>query len=454
MTYTQRSSGLMRLLFFPCLLALLAMTMGGDQAWALDVQRTQLDNGLIILTLERSKLPIVSLQLLIRAGSVLDPEAKAGLANLVASLLRRGTKTRSAIQIADEIDFVGGSLNISSDKDFVRASVKVLAKDLDGALDLLSDILVNPTFDPVELERSRREVMASIQASEDDPGDVSRRAFEELVFGFHPYHRPSEGYASTVETLLREDLVLFHDTYYRPNNAILAVVGDIPRDTITSKIEKYMGSWRRRWIDYPFIPAAPQKSKVHQKEIDKKITQANIYLGHLGISRKNPDYYAILVMNRILGEGSVGSRMGVSIRSEQGLAYHVHSRFNAGWFPSSFEVVMQTKNESANRAIESALAEVEKIRESGVTDEELNDAKTYFTSLFPVELETNDKLANLLLECEFYGLGMDYFDRYPVLIDLVAKEDVLRVARQYLNPDNLCLVVVGNAQETKLEKFR
>ncbi|HUK57480.1 MAG TPA: pitrilysin family protein [Nitrospiria bacterium] len=415
-------------------------------------KRVVTDNGLIVVIQEAHALPIVNIQMIVKAGSVLDPEDKAGLANLTAELLEAGTATRSATQIADAVDFIGAGLSVGGGEDYATASLRVLKRDLNTGLDLLSDILVHPSFPEPELDRERQEILGEILSEKDQPEVVAEKAFNQIVFGAHPYRCPAEGTEQTLPAISRDDVSRFYEAYYRPNNTIMTIVGDITESEALDLLKTYFGSWTQRPIPAVTVSPAVGLEKPVVKLIDKDLTQANIMLGHLGIDRKNPDYYAVTVMNYILGGGGFSSRIMSNIRDNQGLAYSIYSRFDARAFPGSFAVSLQTRNAAAQQAIDGVLAELRKIRTAPVTDRELEDAKAFLIGNFPLRTDTSEKIAGFLAQTEFYNLGLDYAQRYPKLIRAVTKTDVQRVAQKYIDPDHLALVVVAKQDEAKIRQ--
>lgn len=424
-----------------------------DVAAAAEIKpkRIVTENGMTILLVEQHSLPIVSMEALIAAGAIYDPNEKAGLATLTAGLLEEGTKKRSAPQISDAVDFIGANLSASADQDFMTAELKVLKKDAETGVDLLSDILINPVFDPKEVERVRSNLLGGLLAEKDQPQVIADRAFRNIIFGSHPYHNPVNGREETVPKISREEIVAFHRDFYRPNNMILSIVGDLSEKEAMALVAKYFGKWEKRPVPFPKIaPPSPFGAKKTEL-IDKALAQATVVLGHVGIERANPDYYAVLVMNYILGGGGFSSRMLSDIRDDRGLVYSIYSRFHANRQPGDFQVSFQTKSGSANEAIEGVLQEIKKIRSAPVTDDEISEAKAYLVGSFPLRLDTTGKLAGLLSAVEFYRLGLDYLKKYPDYINKVAKEDVLRVAQKYLHPDQYALVVVGNQKEVKVK---
>lgn len=436
------------------LVAGLALLLVFHTAQAAELQPVRFvePNGLTVLVLEQHALPILQLHALVKVGSAQDQPEKAGLANLVSSLLDEGTTTRSATQIAGQIDFVGGSLATRAGEDFTTASAKVLAKDTDLGFDLLADILLRPAFAEPEVERIRNLILGEIQSQKDEPGMVAGKAFNQLVFEGHPYRWPVNGTEETIVGISREDIRHFHAAEYLPNQTILAIVGDITVEETRRLVAKHFGAWKRGTPPpRPGSRASPIEKPV-TKFIEKDLTQATIMVGHLGISRMNPDFYAVSVMNYILGAGGFSSRLMESIRDKQGLAYGVMSTFEANLMPGAFAVSLQTRNETANQALASVLSELKGIREAPVSDQELAEAKAYLIGSFPLRLDTTQKLAQVLSLVEFFGLGLDYFTQYPRWIERVTKDDVFRVAQQYLHPDRYALVLVGNLEKANVDR--
>jgi zinc protease len=409
-------------------------------------KRSVLSNGLVLLTSEQRALPMVSIELLIDAGSRYDGPKQEGLANLTAKLLTYGTKQRTAIQINETVDFLGASLETGCGEDLASVSLTILKKDLTTGLELLADILAASAFPPAEIDRQKQEIIASIKAREEDPGAVAGKAFAAALFPQSPYGRLVEGTEASVKSLQQKGLKEFFARYYRPNRSIMAVVGDVSEQEITQALNKAFRGWAKgEPSGLPLVPAkigAPQVLRTN-----RDLTQANIILGHSGVSRGHADYYAIQVMNYILGGGGFSSRAMDSIRNERGLAYSVYSYFSAEKSHGSFQFVMQTKNETAQEAIRIARDELRRIREEPVTEQELNDAKDYIVGSFPLRFDTNRKVASFLAQVEYFQLGLDYPDRYPDLIRKITREDVQRVAKQYLEPDKLITVIVGNQQK-------
>ncbi len=413
-------------------------------------KRIELPNGMVLLLAEQHEVPLVTVSMIIRAGRIDEPADKPGLASLTASLLTQGTTRRSAGRISSEIDFIGGSLSVSGGDDYATAGLRVLKKDILTGFDLLSDVLMHPAFDQKEIDRKVRETLAGIRRRKEEPEAIANEAFAKTVFGRHPYGRTDDDVAAYLPKLTRRDLVDFYASHYGPNEVILAVAGDVTEREVLRLVDEYFAGWKAAEPQTVAVPTPPAIAKTTFEKLDKDITQANIAIGGVGISRGNPDYYAAYVMNYILGGGGFSSRLMDNIRDTRGLAYDVHSSFDALKEPGAFEVWLQTKNGSANEAITQVFAELKRMRTSGVTDGELEDAKSYLTGSFPLRMDTSAKVAGMLSAIEFYGLGLDYPERYPRLINAVTRDDVLRAARKYIDPDRMAVIVLGNQEKIKL----
>ncbi|MEW6675803.1 MAG: pitrilysin family protein [Nitrospirota bacterium] len=421
-----------------------------NYVFALDVKRTVLPNGLTVLHSEKHNLPIVMITLLVKASPLNEPKEKAGLANLTVELLTEGTKNRKSNDISEEIEFIGASLDASVNDSYTTVTLSVLKKDINKGFELFSDILLNPVFPEEEIERKKELIKGSLRQREEEPSFLAGRAFKKEVFGEHPYGRLIEGSAETISAIKREDLSKFHSDYFLPNNSILSVVGNLTTDELDFLIKKYLSEWKKADLTSKISNRPNEKKSKKVVKIDKDLTQANIILGHLGISRDNPDYYAVSVMNYILGGGGFSSRLMQRIRDEMGLAYDIHSFFTPNKEEGIFQVGVQTKNESANTAVYEILSQIDRIRKEKVSDQELSDAKSYLTGSFPRRLDTNRKIADFLVSVEFYNLGLDYVEKYPSYINSVTKDDVLRVAHIYLDPENYVIVVVANQKKANL----
>jgi zinc protease len=440
-----------KVLILFCILQFAICGLSCNDVIAFNVNRSVLPDGLILLHSENHNLPIVMVTLIVKAGQTSETAEKAGLANLTAELLSEGTSTRTSKVISEETDFIGASLGVSAGNDYTTITLSVLKKDLSKGFELFSDILLNPSFPTQEIDRKKDQIKGSLRQREEDPSFLAERAFSKGVFGEHPYGRLVEGSVETIDLIQRDDIVVFHRDFFLPNNSILAVVGDISAGELSGLLQNYLSGWKPGTPLSRVMKTAEGNKTRKVIRIEKDLTQANIMFGNIGISRDNPDYYAASVMNYILGGGGFSSRMMQSIRDKMGLAYDVHSFFAAYRDAGFFQAGLQTKNETANTAVDEMIKEIEKMKTEAVSDEELSEAKAYLTGSFPRRLDTNRKIADFLASIEFYNLGLEYDKKYPDYINSVTKQDILRVAKKYLTPEDGVLVVVADQKKAQLK---
>jgi zinc protease len=416
----------------------------------LAVHSHTLKNGLTVLLVENPSLPTVSITASVLAGARYDPESKAGQAIMVSRLLDEGTENRTSLEIADAIESVGGAIDTDGSFERIIAMAGVLNKDVDLGLELLSDLLIRPIFPQEYVDKEKERTLAEIVSAQDRPQVVAGWAFNELVYQNHPLHRPSHGYPNTVERLTREDLLDFHRRYFVPNNVILSVVGDFQVPELLPKIEKAFGDWEAKAVTFPIYPEPTRQSIKRVKFITMPAQQLNIYLGHLGVTRTNTDYYALQVLDTILGGGAgFTARIPQRLRDELGLAYTTFASITmtAGLDPGRFVAFIGTSPENMKLAIDELLNEIRRIIEEPVTAQELQDAKDYLTGSFVFAFESSPQIARFLVHAQVYGLGFDYIEKYPEYVRAVTVNDVSRVARKYLDSENYTLVVVGPVAE-------
>lgn len=444
-------TGKIRILYVAVsILLVLAFRVGKASSVPLG-KRVSLDNGITLLVAERPGVPMIVVDILIKAGSVFEPDQRAGLANLTANLLKRGTARRTATEIAREIDFIGANLSTNSDYDYIEAELVVLRKYSEKGLEILGDILMNPAFAPEEIEKKISEVRGELKKNEEDPGWVAERQFLKTLFESHPYGRIVEGNEESIKKISRADIVDFHSTYYVPNRAIIAVSGDITLREAKNLIQKNFGNWHSKQIQEKQIPLPQGLKETVSIKLDRRVAQANIILGHLGIRRDNPDYYALQVMNYILGGGGFSSRLVNDIRDKRGLVYNVNSAYVSRKYSGYFQVELKTKNPSATDAIQLVVENMKRIRQNAVLEKELEDAKAHLIESLPLRVETNKEIARNMTLFEFYGLGLDYFDKYPEYVKAVGERDILRVAQEYLHPERFVLVIVADLKEANIK---
>jgi zinc protease len=419
-------------------------------AAALEIKRSVLSDGAVLLVSEQHQLPMVTVTIAFDAGARRDPAGKAGLASLTASSLTLGTRDMSATQFNQKVDFMGSSISVGAGADYAQASFTSLRKYEDATLALLAAALAEPALSDAEIVRKRDERVAHIRANEEQPDYVAGVTFHKALYGNGPYGHPSEGTAESVAKLTPADVREFYHAHYKIAGAVIAVVGDVTTDEVKTKLEKAFGPLKGTVPPQAAPPAPRVAPGIHPTLVDRNVVQATLILGGGGIARSNPDYYRLQVMNYILGGGGFASRLMKSVRSNKGLAYGISSGFDAGKFAGSFAVDTQTKNKSANEALQLILEQLRDIQEHPVSDTELASAKKYLIGSFPLKLDRQSSIAGFMLQVELYGLGLDYAERYPKLIGAVTKDDIQRVAKRYLHPDALILVAVADQSKAAI----
>jgi zinc protease len=413
-------------------------------------ERFTLANGVVVLVAERPALPIVVARVAVGAGAALDPADKAGLANLTVLLLPRGTRARSGPEIDRAIEFVGGSLEAEGGRDWVELSLAVLRRDLALGLDLLAGVLLEPTFPAEEFERKREEVQASVRRSEEDPESVAGRLFRRLAFPGHPYGRPIAGTEASLGGLTREDVAAFYAAAYRPEDTVIAVVGDVRVSEIRPALASRLGAWRAAATGPARAPGAVALGTPSRTEmVQRDLTQATVNLGQATVTHGHPDYHALVVASQILGGGS-SSRLYTRVREERGLVYSVYAQYVSQRAGGMLLVGFQSENPRVREVLALVREELSRLRRERVSDEELARAKAYLVGSFPLRMDTNGELASLLLTVERLGLGLDYPARYRQAIEAVSADAVLRAAAAHWNPDLMSLAIVANLREAGL----
>jgi zinc protease len=405
-----------------------------------------LANGLQVIAVLHHEQPAVNIRMLVRAGSVQDLPGKAGVANLTAALLDQGTTSKSAEQIADQIDFIGGALGAGAASDLSFANVVVMKDSFDVGMDLLADVVRNPAFAPEEIERQKQQAIASLQVSRDDPGYVASVVFDRLVYGFHPYGLPNSGTPETLAAITRADLQAYHRRNFVPNNMILGIVGDVTSEEAFAAAERVFEGWARAELG-PLTTVDPPPPTRRIVIIDKPdAVQTGIRVGQLAIPRNDPDYLAFDLAVKILG-GEGANRLQRVLRSERGLTYGASADTDARKQIGDFVAETDTRTETTGEALRLMVDEFSKLRRERVLQRELSDAQAYLAGSFPLTIETPDDIAAQVLNVVFYELPVEEIGTFSERVLRVTPNDIQRVARRYVMPDRLSIVLVGNATE-------
>jgi zinc protease len=402
-----------------------------------------LPNGLQVVAVLHHEQPAVSMRLLVRAGSASDPSGKLGLVHELASLLDQGTETRSAEELADAIDFIGGAMGTGAATDVTYLNMVVMKDSFEAGLRMLSDMARHPAFAPAEMDRHRQQTLAGLRVSLEDPDYVADAVFDRLVYGFHPYGMPHTGTPETISGITRDDLVQFHKKYFAPNNAILAIVGDVTAEGAFDLAGKVFGDWARREIPVEkFIdPPGPARRLVVVNKPDA--VQTEVRVGHIGIPRKHADYMAVNLAIRILG-GEGSNRLHNVLRTQRSLTYGAQADLDTLKDTGDIQAHTNTRSAATAEVVRVIFDEFWRLQREPVSERELADAKAYMTGSFPLTIETPDEIAMQVLNVVFYGLPIEELQTYRERVNAVTVDDVQRVARAYLKPDRLSVVLVGN----------
>jgi zinc protease len=408
-------------------------------------QEKTLANGLRIVVIEQHEQPLVSLRLLVKAGRSYEPQGKGGLAEATAALLTKGTATRSAQQLAEAIDFVGGNVNANTGIEAGYVTAGVTADQLDLGFDLLADVVLHPTFPQDEVDRWRRQALSNLQIQEQSASYLATQAVDRLVFGTHPYGSPASGTSESLRGLTRDDLAAFHKRQFVPNGAFLAVVGDVKPADAFARAERAFGGWAKGGdLPLPQVPL-PRYERQRIVVIDKPdAVQTEIRLAQPAISHRDPDLFTAEVYSSVAG-ASPAARLYNEIRQKRGLSYGARSAFVEPTQPGWFEVSTFTKTETSAETLKVALDVLGELQKSPVPAGELADAKTYITGAFPLEIETADGIADKVLEALRYGYGREFLETYDEKISAVTAADLQRFAKERIRPDRMSIVLVGNA---------
>jgi zinc protease len=408
------------------------------------VKRFTLPNGLPVILATDTRLPLVQVQVVIKTGSLADPKGKAGLADLTANMMDEGTKKRSAIQISDDIEQLGASLGAEADWDASVVSVYGLSETIDAALEIWADVLVNPAFDARELDRVRENLLAGIKRRKDSPPYVSGEVFMRTLFGeTHPLGWPQDGTDATLPVITVDDLKAFHARHFKPKNAVLVVAGNMTEADVKAKIGPLLKGWKggTAWKPAVSKPAVPDKTSIYL--VDKQgAPQSSIRIGLPALPRKHPDYYKAMVMNEILG-GSF-RRLTLNLREKRGWTYGVYSRFTPHRIPGPWQVAGEFVADKTADSVKEIQTEIETLRSNPVPDNELREAKDSLIKAFPARFATVRQIAGQMGGLAIFEIPEKELRNFPNIIKAVTVADVQAMARKYLLPEHLAIVVVGD----------
>jgi zinc protease len=409
-------------------------------------ERIVLDNGLTLLYSRNQRLPLLSLNAFVLAGSDRNPLHRPGLASLTSRLIDEGTEKYSALELAGMIENVGGSFSTFTQRELSGISLQLRSPHLEMGLELLSEMLCRPVFPADRVELEKRKVLSHLRAMKDDPHTVGSNLLNQVIFSNLPFQFPVLGTRESVRAMSRPALQDFHATAYAPENCILTVVGDFETDALIEAVHDSFSAWTNPRFCSSDLPALERQTEPVRKEHPMRKKQLNILIGHLGVSRTDPDFHALQVLDVILGSGpGFTSRIPRKLRDEQGLAYSTYSDIasSSGLYPGRFVAYISTSPANRQKALDGLLSEIESVVTQGVSEEELQTAQDFLTGNFVFEFQSNAQVARFLLGTQIYGLGADYPSRYPRIISSLTTEEIARVARLHLDTVNYTTVIVG-----------
>jgi len=403
-----------------------------------------LPNGLQVVVVLHHEQPSVSFRLLIRAGAMQEPADKPGVASFVATLLNQGTTSKSAEQIADAIESAGGEIGVGSGNELSFVNGAVIKDQVDLVLGLAADMVEHPAFAPEEIDRQRRQLLSSLQVSYDDPDYLASLVFDRVVFGSHPYGRPMDGTPESIGRITRDDLVAFERTWFAPNNALLAIVGDLTSDEAFAAVNRAFGTWTKR--DVPTVkPVEPPPPSRRVVIVDRPgSAQTEIRVGHLAVQRTHPDYVPLDLAIRILGGEGANRLFGV-LRTDRGLTYGASADVRAYKNAGLIMAQTNTRSPATAQALRLLVDEYARLQKEPVDGRELRGAQDFVSGNFPLTIETPSAIAEQVLARLFYGQDPKDLETYRDRVDQVTVDDISRVTRDFLKPDQLSIVLVGDA---------
>ena len=407
-------------------------------------EETRLPNGLRVVVVEQTRLPLVSFRLAFSTGDAFDPPALPGLTDIMTNMLTEGTAAYPSKELADETARLGASLSAGANSDYTTVAASSLAAYADQVLELLAEVALRPSFPEDELELTKQNAQQNLIAQRAQPSFLATETLARVIFGEHPYRVVSPT-PESIETFTREHLVGFHRSMFVPDNAVLTVVGDVGRERLVERVAQLFDRWQRGEAPVAEFPAPPVRQERVIYLVDRPgSAQSNIVIANTAITRTHPDYFPMLVMHTILG-ANASSRLFMNLREEKGYTYGAYSSLDARRFAGTFRATSEVRTPVTGASLKEFFYELGRIRDEEVSTKELSDAKSYLTGIFPIRLETQEGLVDQLVQLKMHGLPDDYLHTYRERVQQVTREEVRRVAREYIAPDRAAVVIVGDA---------
>ncbi len=412
-----------------------------------DVQRVTLDNGMRVLVARMSNAPLVTVRAVVRSGADHDPGDHAGLATFTADMVDEGAGNRSAIDIAEQIGNLGGNLFTGSGYDGSFTHLDILSSQLEKGMDIFADVVRRPRFDQKEFDRVKKDRLTTLLMQKDMAPTIALNRFAQFVYGTTAYGRPSTGTEVTVQKITRKDVKSFYDGHWLPNNISLIITGDVDPAAAQALARRYFNDWKRgRDVEQMMVTPPPiAQSEIYLVDRPASV-QSEIRIGHAGVPRSTQDYFPLVVMNSILG-GQFTSRLNLNLREKHGYTYGARSQFIFRRQRGPFAASAAVRNAVTMESVRETIAELKRLGTGDITDQELKFVKDYLIGVFPATVETASDLAQRIEDLELYGLPEDYFEHYRERVAAVTKEDVVRVAKKYIDPEHAVILIVGKASE-------
>jgi zinc protease len=408
---------------------------------------TRLPNGLGLVVVEDRHLPLISFRLAFRSGDANDPPALPGLSDMMTHLLTEGTATRSSREIAEQVERLGATLTVGSGSDFTTVAASSLSLYAEGILELLAEVTLSPSFPQNEIDLARENTKQLLIQQRAQPNFLASERLAQVMFGEHPYARVSPT-PESLDALSREDFVKFRESTFIPNNAVMIIVGDVESDSIVARVEQLLGGWQPGELPDLNFPAPPKRAARAAYLVDRRgSAQSNIVIANHGITRTSRDYFPILLMHTVLG-ANASSRLFMNLREEKGYTYGAYSNLDARRLAGTFRATAEVRTPVTGASLHEFFFELNRVRDEPVSDEEIKNAKSYLTGVFPIRIETQDGLTDQLVSIRMYDLPDDYLQTYRDRINEVTAEDIQRVAQKYVRPEEAAIVIVGDAAET------
>jgi predicted Zn-dependent peptidase len=406
-------------------------------------RETTLANGLTVVVVEDSRLPLVSYRLAFRVGGAFDPPELPGLTDLLAGLLPEGTESRNSRELADEVARIGASLSAGANSDYTIVAASALARFNDQIMDLMAEVVLEPSFPENEVELAKQNTKESLRQQRAQPSFLASEMVSRVMFGDHPYSVVAPT-PESIDRCSRDEFVRFHRAKLVPNNAVFIVVGDVRYDEIMNRIESLFSGWQRGEDVVANFPEPPVRTRRIAYLVDRPgSAQSNIVVASRGIIRTNPDYFPMLLMHTVLG-ANASSRLFMNLREDKGYTYGAYSNLDARRTAGTFRATAEVRTPVTGDSVKEFLYELDRIGKERVSDKEIADAKSYLTGIFPIRLETQEGLTDQLVQIKMLNMPGDYLEHYRDRVQAVTGEEIQRVAQKYVKTDEAALIVVGD----------